>query len=104
MCPKLLKLLKDLDEKDVVDLFGAQVSKNGYKYISCNDPKLITRIGSLWMIVHQNPFLHASHLISKGMAKGIAYERKNKTMNWALFVAWTNREQVRISIHVGVDL
>jgi hypothetical protein len=104
MCPKLLKLHKNLDEKDVIDLFGAQVNKNGYKYISYNYLELITRIESLWMIVYQNPFLHVSQSISKGMAKGISCERKNKTMNWALFVAWNNHEQVCISIHVGVDV
>jgi hypothetical protein len=46
------------------------------------------------MVIHHNPRVHASRIISLGMAKGIVMElMKNKKMNRAMYVEWTNQEQ-----------
>jgi hypothetical protein len=92
-CPKSLKVPKDLKKSEVEAFFCPFVNKNGYKYMECGDPKFITFIKNLWMIIHQKAWLPTSWLIPLAMARGITCERKVETvMNWALFATWTKKE------------
>jgi hypothetical protein len=79
-CPKSLKVPKDLKESEVEKNFDPLLNKNGYKYMECGDPKLIGLIKNLRMIIRQKAWLPLFQLIPLAMARGIAYERKIKTI------------------------
>ncbi len=66
-CPKSLKVPKDLEEFNVEAFFGLLINNNGYKYMECGDPELITFIKNLWMIIHQKAWLPTSQLIPLAM-------------------------------------
>ncbi len=76
MSPKHIKILKDCMKKEIDKCFGLVVNKNGHRYIECLDPKLIAKVGKLWMIMHQKPYVLAFRLITLGMARGIVCEEK----------------------------
>jgi hypothetical protein len=50
--PKRLKIGKEIEEEEVVALFGP-CSRNGFRYCHNKDPALIIRVKTLWMIMHQ---------------------------------------------------
>jgi hypothetical protein len=56
---------------------------------------VIAKVETLFMIVHQNPYVPASPFISFGMEKRIVYEQKQRKMNWARYAKWTYVEQQR---------
>lgn len=47
-----LKIGKDLEEKEVEQLFGLSLSRNKYRYSYSNDEQLIAHVERLWMIAH----------------------------------------------------
>jgi hypothetical protein len=81
LSPKHVKVPKDIAEKDIFKLFGPLANKNGYNYVHIDYPKFIEKMESLWMIIHQKPYVPTSRLISMGMAKGLACEKMGKLMN-----------------------
>ena len=95
MSPKHLRE-SDVTEEELVRFFGPTVNKNGHRYMFLGDEGLIQRIESMWMICHQKSVVLQSRLITKAMAKGFyMQEVKGKKPNWALYVEWTNNEQLR---------
>jgi hypothetical protein len=38
--------------KECECLWGPKISKNGFKFTSCNDPSVVVRIHKLWPIVY----------------------------------------------------
>jgi hypothetical protein len=58
--------------------------------VHIDDPKFIGNVESLWMIIHQKPYVPPSRLISMGMARGLACEKMGKMMNWAIYAEWMN--------------
>ncbi|CAK9272563.1 unnamed protein product [Sphagnum jensenii] len=81
MSPMQIRLLKVCTKEEIEKCFGLIVNKNGHQYINCLDPKLITKVERLWMIVHQKPYILASRIIILGMARGILCEQKGKQLN-----------------------
>lgn len=57
----------------VTNVFGQIVYRNGYSYVHCQDPKLITKVQKLFMIVHKKPCLLVTRTMSIRMARGIVY-------------------------------
>jgi len=91
--PKQVKVFKDITLEEVNKIFKPIVNKNGYSYVHNKDPNFIHKVETLWMIVHQKPYLHASKLIPLGMARGLMFEEfHGKHMNWAFYVEWINNE------------
>jgi len=74
MSPMQIRLLKVCTKEEIEKCFGLIVNKNGHQYINYLDPKLITKVERLWMIVHQKPYVLASRIIILGMARGIMCE------------------------------
>jgi hypothetical protein len=71
--------------------FGVVHNKNGYSYVFSEDPMVIAKVESLWVVIHQNPFVLTSRIISLGMARGVVMElNKGRKMNWVMYVEWTN--------------
>jgi hypothetical protein len=55
---------------------------------------VIAKVESLRMVIHQNPFVLTSKIISLGMARGVVMElNKGRKMNWVMYIEWTNHEQ-----------
>jgi hypothetical protein len=81
LSPKHVKVPKDIAKKYIFKLFEPLANKNGYNYVHTDDPKFIEKMESLWMIIHQKPYVPTSRLISMGMAKGLACEKMGKLMN-----------------------
>jgi hypothetical protein len=50
--PKTLKIGKEIEEEEVVALFGP-CSRNDYRFCHNKDEALIIRVKTLWMIMHQ---------------------------------------------------
>jgi hypothetical protein len=50
IAPKRLKIGKEIEEEEVVTLFGP-CSRNDYKYCLIEDKALISRVETLWMIM-----------------------------------------------------
>jgi len=50
--PKRLKIGEEIEEEEVVVLFGP-CSSNGYEYYCNKDEALIAKVKTLWMIMHQ---------------------------------------------------
>lgn len=91
---KRVKVLQDITLEEVNKFFGPIVNRNGCSYVHTEDPNFIKKVKTLWMVVHQKPYLLASRLISLGMAQGLASKKiHGKPMNWALYVEWTNKKQ-----------
>ncbi len=89
-----MSVFKNITLKEVSRIFGPIVNKNGYSYVHNEDPDLICKVNTLWIIVHQKPYLLASILIPLGMVQGLTFGKVHgKNMNWALYVKWTNNEQ-----------
>jgi hypothetical protein len=59
------------------------------------NPKIIAKVESLCMIIHQKMCVPASRIISLGMARGVVMDLKGGKMNWAMYVEWTNQKQQR---------
>ncbi len=57
------------------------MNKNGHKYIKCLDPEFIAKVGKLWMIVHQKPYVRAFRIIMLGMVRDIVCEEEGKQLN-----------------------
>jgi hypothetical protein len=66
---------KDVSLEDISKFFRPTLNKNGYSYVHSNDIKFIEKVKSLWMTIHQKPYLPSSQLISLGMAKGLGCEK-----------------------------
>jgi hypothetical protein len=62
--PKHIKIPRDLTTKDVTKVFGLVVNWNGCNYLHYEDIVLITKIETLFMIVHQKACVLATQLIS----------------------------------------
>jgi hypothetical protein len=91
---KHVKVLRDITLEEVNKFFGPIVNRNGCSYVHNEDPNFIKKVKTLWMVVHQKPYLLASRLISLGMAQGLASKKiHGKPMNWALYAEWTNKKQ-----------
>ncbi len=61
--------------------------------MECGNPKLITNIENLWMIIHQKPYVLPRKMITLGMAQGLVYELNGKQMNRLAYDEWTNQKQ-----------
>jgi hypothetical protein len=55
------------------NFFGQVRYRNGYSYVHCQDPKLITKVKNLFMIIHQKPCVPTTQIISIKMARTIVY-------------------------------
>ncbi len=53
LSPKHIKIPRDLTTEDVTKVFGPIVNQNDYNCLHCEDPVLIAKIKTLFMIVHQ---------------------------------------------------
>jgi hypothetical protein len=87
-------ICKDLEDEEVEELFEKAISRNGYRYCHIDNEKLITKIKTLWMILHQRTQVPCNHMINKVEAKGIVYEWKGKLVNWCVFVGWMIWDQL----------
>jgi hypothetical protein len=91
---KCVRVPQDITLKEVSKFFGPIVNRNGYSYVHIEDPNFIKKVETLWMVVHQKPYLPTSRLISLSMAQGLTFGKiHGKPMNWALYVEWTNQKQ-----------
>jgi hypothetical protein len=94
IAPKRLKIRKEIEEKEVVALFGP-CNCNKYKYYHTKDEALISRVETLWMIMHQRMHLPNTQMINNTKACEIAYEIKTwKKVNWCMLAKWTIRDQL----------
>jgi len=94
LSPKWVKVPRNITLKDVSRIFGPIMNRNGYNYVHKEDPNFIRKVRTLWMIVHQKPYLLASRLIPLGMLRRLTFEKVHgKNMNWALYAKWTNNKQ-----------
>jgi hypothetical protein len=93
LCPKRIKVPRDVTLEDVSIVFGQVANRNSYSYVHCENPELIVKVERLFMIVHQKPSVPATRIISLGMARGIVCKEKGKKMNWVAYVEWTNGKQ-----------
>jgi hypothetical protein len=59
------------------------------------NPKIIAKVESLCMIIHQKMCVPASRIISSGMARGVVMDLKGNKRNWVMYAEWTNQEQQR---------
>jgi hypothetical protein len=90
--PKRLKIGKDIEEKEIIALFEP-CSRNGYKYYHNDDEALISKVETLWMILHQRTQVPNTRMINKPEARGIAYEiKKGQKVNWCVLAEWTIRD------------
>lgn len=79
---KRLKIGKYIEEEEVVILFGP-CNRNGYRYCHYEDEALISKVETLWMIMHQRTQVPNIQMINKAEAYGITYEIKiGKKVNW----------------------
>jgi hypothetical protein len=91
LSPERIKIPKDVTMEEMHKCFGLVHNKNGYSYVFSEDPLVITKVESLWMVIHQNPFVLISRIISLAMARGVVMElNKKRKMNWMMYVEWTN--------------
>jgi hypothetical protein len=89
-----LKIGKEI-EKEVVMSFGP-CSRNNYKYYLTKDKALISRIETLWMIMHQRTQVPNTWMINKAETCKIVYKIKiRKKVNWCVLVEWTICNQLR---------
>jgi hypothetical protein len=87
--PKRLRIGKEIKENEVVGLFGL-CSCNGYKYCQNEDKALITKVETLWMIMHQRTKVPNIRMINIAEAHEITYEIKTmKKVNWCDLIKWT---------------
>lgn len=69
-------------------------NKNECNYVFSENLMVIAKVESLWMAIHQKPFVPTSRIISLGMEKGVVMElNKGRKMNWMMYVKWTNQKQ-----------
>jgi hypothetical protein len=88
IAPKRLRIRKEIEEDKVVALFGP-CNRNGYRYYHNEDEALITKVVTLWMIMHQRKQVPNTQMINKAEAHEIAYEIKiKKKVNWCILVEW----------------
>jgi hypothetical protein len=73
--PKKLKTRKEIKEEKVVVLFGPY-SCNEYKYCHIENKALISRVETLWTIMHQKTQVPNIRMINKAETCGIAYKIK----------------------------
>jgi len=90
LSPKCIRIPKYIIMEEVYKYFGLVHNKNGYSYVFNENPEMIAKMEGLWMVIHQKPHVHASRIISLGMARSIMIELKGKKMNWAMYTKWTN--------------
>jgi hypothetical protein len=91
---KPIRVFRDITLKEVSRIFGPIVNRNGYGYMHNEDPDFIPKVKTLWMIVHQKPYVLTSRLIPLGMVRRLTFEKVHgKNMNWTLYAKWTNNEQ-----------
>jgi hypothetical protein len=69
--PKCVKVPRDISLEDIDKIFGPIVNKNKYNYEFTKDPLFIKKIKTLWMVIHQKPYMPTSRLIFLGMARGL---------------------------------
>ncbi len=87
-----MRVLRDITLEEVNRIFGPIVNRNGYNYVHNDDPNFIHKVKTLWMIVHQKPYLLTLRLIPLGMVQGLMFEKVHgKNMIWALYVKWTQQ-------------
>jgi hypothetical protein len=92
---KRLKIGKEIEEEEVEALFRPY-NHNGCRYFHNEDKAFISRVKTLWMIMHQRTQVPNIQMINKVEAHGIAYEIKMwKKVNWHGLVEWTIRDQLR---------
>lgn len=65
---KYVKVPRDITLEEVNNIFGPVMNRNGCSYVHNDDPNFIKKVKTLWMVVHQKPYLLTSMLISLGMA------------------------------------
>ncbi len=91
LSPERIKIPRDVTVEEMHKCFGVVHNKNGYSYVFSEDPMVIAKVESLWVVIHQNPFVLTSRIISLGMARGVVMElNKGRKMNWVMYVEWTN--------------
>jgi hypothetical protein len=95
LCPKCIKVSKDVTLEDVLNNFGQVVNRNGYNYVHCENLELVVKVERLFMIIHQKSCVPATWIILVGMARGIVCEENRKKMNWAAYAGWRNGKQCR---------
>ncbi len=61
---KRLKIGKEIEEEEVVTMFGP-CSCNGYRYCHYEDEALISKVETLWMIMHQRTQVPNIQMINK---------------------------------------
>jgi hypothetical protein len=93
LSPKHVQVPRDNSLEEISEFFGPVMNNNGYNYDFTKDHLFIEDIETLWMVVHQKLYMPSSHLISLGLARGLACEKMGKNTNWAMYVEWTNSEQ-----------
>jgi len=85
---------KDLEDEEVEELFKKAISRNCYRYYHIDNKELITKVETLWMMLHQKNQVPCNRMINKAEAKGIIYEWKGKLVNWCVFVRWMIWDQL----------
>ncbi len=90
LCPKCIKVSKDVTLEDVLNIFGQVVNRNGYNYVHCENPELVAKVEILLMIIYQKSCVPITWIILVGVARGIVCEENGKKMNWAAYVGWRN--------------
>jgi hypothetical protein len=70
-----LRIGKDIEEREVVTLFGIYVH-NGYKYCHNENHVLIVKVETVCMIMHQRTHVPNIQRINKVEAQWITYEIK----------------------------
>jgi len=102
--PKRLRIGKEIEEDEVVALFGL-CNCNGYRYYHNEDEALIAKVETLWMVMHQKKQVPNTQMINRAEAHEIAYEIKiKKKVNLCILVEWTIHNQLCILQTLEVTL
>jgi hypothetical protein len=90
LSPKRIRIPRNVTMEEIHKCFGPIHNRNGYSFVFNENLEIITKVESLWMIIHQKMCVLASRIILLGMAKGVVMDLKGDKMNWAMYVEWTN--------------
>ncbi len=90
LSPKRIKIPRDVTMEEIHKYFGPVHNKNGYSYVFNENPEIIAKVESLWMIIHQKTYVPASRIIFLGMARRVVMDLKGDKMNWVMYIEWTN--------------
>ena len=96
--PKHLRVGLHSTEENVEALFGPCINQNDYKYCYSKD-EFVKAVEWQWMVCHQRTSLPNTRLINKAEVRGLTCERllgaRRREVNWAHFIEWTCRDQLR---------